>query len=124
MSISAPAADERVVNVSFTDDELNVKLMDGLTITAPLAWYPRLLNATDAQRGQFAGEAARGGHHVRQIGVGVGDIVNVEKPRARNMAEAEFGQPVAAFVRQIFGGVKNHQIGIGGVFGEPGGGDQ
>jgi hypothetical protein len=50
MSISALAADERVVDVEITEDELSVRLMDGRTISVPLVWYPRLLNATEAQR--------------------------------------------------------------------------
>ena len=44
------AADERVADVRFTRDTLSVALKDGRTITVPLAWYPRLLNATAAQR--------------------------------------------------------------------------
>jgi hypothetical protein len=36
--------------VRFTEDELRVTLMDGRTISAPLAWYPRLLHATKKQR--------------------------------------------------------------------------
>ncbi len=36
----ATAADERV-----KDDALVVDLMDGRTISVPLAWYPRLINA-------------------------------------------------------------------------------
>jgi hypothetical protein len=43
-------ADERVVDVSFTKDALRVALMDGRSITVPLTWYPRLLNATSKQR--------------------------------------------------------------------------
>ncbi len=50
MGILAPAADERVKDVSFTEDTLSVDLMDGRTITVPLAFYPRLLNATPEQR--------------------------------------------------------------------------
>ena len=50
MGILALAADERVKNVHFLDDTLSVDLMDGRTITVPLAWYPRLFNATSAQR--------------------------------------------------------------------------
>jgi hypothetical protein len=53
MGILALAADERVANVSFTDDELSVKLMDGRTITVPPVWYPRLLRATSSQRGNW-----------------------------------------------------------------------
>ena len=50
MGILALAADERVADVFFTDEELSVRLMDGRTITVPLAWYPRLLHATEEQR--------------------------------------------------------------------------
>jgi hypothetical protein len=50
MGILALAADERVVNVSFTKNEISVRLRDGRTITVPLVWYPRLLQATVAQR--------------------------------------------------------------------------
>ena len=41
---------ERVKDVYFTEDNLSVDLIDGRTITVPLAWYPRLLHATAKQR--------------------------------------------------------------------------
>jgi hypothetical protein len=50
MGILALAADERVADVKFKKDTLSVALRDGRTITVPLAWYPRLFNATVAQR--------------------------------------------------------------------------
>jgi hypothetical protein len=50
MNILASAADERVAEVETTEDELRVRLMDGRTISVPLVWYPRLLNATEEQR--------------------------------------------------------------------------
>lgn len=50
MNISALTADERVADVQVTEDVLTVRLMDGRTISTPLVWYPRLLNATDEQR--------------------------------------------------------------------------
>jgi len=50
MGILALRADERVANVSFSEDSLCVTLMDGRTISVPLAWYPRLLHATAQQR--------------------------------------------------------------------------
>ena len=50
MSFSAPSADERVLDVQFTEDSLSVNLRDGRVISVPLAWYPRLLQATSAQR--------------------------------------------------------------------------
>ncbi|MDQ1613210.1 MAG: hypothetical protein QOG00_3141 [Pyrinomonadaceae bacterium] len=50
MSTLALAADERVADVEVTEDELRVRLMDGRTISVPLVWYPRLLNASGEQR--------------------------------------------------------------------------
>ena len=50
MGILALAADERVQDVMFTDDTISVNLIDGRTITVPIVWYPRLLNATPKQR--------------------------------------------------------------------------
>lgn len=41
---------ERVRDVRFTADHLLVDLADGRTVAAPLAWYPRLFQATDRQR--------------------------------------------------------------------------
>lgn len=40
----------RVQDVRVTADELTVVLTDGRTVTVPLAWFPRLLRATAAQR--------------------------------------------------------------------------
>lgn len=50
MGTLALAADERVTDVRCTDDMLTVSLKDGRVISVPLAWYPRLLNATAEQR--------------------------------------------------------------------------
>jgi hypothetical protein len=36
-------------NVTITYDALTVDLSDGRSITVPLAWYPRLINATKAE---------------------------------------------------------------------------
>ena len=41
---------ERVKDVRFTEDTMAVDLIDGRTIIVPLAWYPRLLDATLEQR--------------------------------------------------------------------------
>ena len=50
MGILALRADERVANVAFSPDSLSVSLMDGRTISVPLAWYPKLLHGTEEQR--------------------------------------------------------------------------
>ncbi|HSX25715.1 MAG TPA: DUF2442 domain-containing protein [Chlamydiales bacterium] len=46
-------ADERAEGVHFTRDMIVVDLADGRTISVPLAWYPRLLNATPKQRAHW-----------------------------------------------------------------------
>lgn len=53
MSISQNNPGERVKDVHFTEDSLSVDLMDGRTISVPLAWYPRLLHASAEQRGNW-----------------------------------------------------------------------
>ena len=67
MGILALAADERVADVEVTEDTLSVTLMDGRTITVPLAWYPRLLNATEAQRKDW--QISGGGYGIRWEGI-------------------------------------------------------
>jgi hypothetical protein len=54
---------ERVRNVQFTEDTLAVDLTDGRTIVVPLAWYPRLLDATEAQRQNWQVSGAGYGLH-------------------------------------------------------------
>lgn len=48
-----PKPDERVKSVDVTDDRISVDLMDGRVIAVPIVWYPRLLNATPAQRANW-----------------------------------------------------------------------
>lgn len=47
--------------VRFEDDTFLVSLLDGRTITAPLAWFPRLLAASPEQRAQV--ELSKNGLH-------------------------------------------------------------
>jgi hypothetical protein len=62
MGILAIRADERVKNVSFTEETISVDLVDGRTITVPLVWYPKLLNATPEQRQEW--EVCGGGYGI------------------------------------------------------------
>ena len=50
MGILALSADERVAEVEFTHESVSVRMKDGRTITVPLAWYPKLFNASPDQR--------------------------------------------------------------------------
>ncbi|MBP6717305.1 MAG: DUF2442 domain-containing protein [Rhodoferax sp.] len=47
--------------VRFDEDTLWVSLSDGRTIAAPLAWFPRLLDAAPEQRAKV--ELSKGGLH-------------------------------------------------------------
>jgi hypothetical protein len=54
MSTSDLRAGEAIQDVRVSEDALTVDLADGRTISVPLAWYPRLLHATPAQRADWA----------------------------------------------------------------------
>jgi len=61
MSTLAVKFDPLAVEVTFTESMLRVVLADGREVASPLAWFPRLLNATDEQRRKW-----------RLIGGGIG----------------------------------------------------
>ena len=49
-------ADARIpaaTHMTVTDDALSVELADGRTVSAPLAWYPRLAHATPEERSHW-----------------------------------------------------------------------
>jgi hypothetical protein len=55
--------DPRVSSVSVTDSALVVGLRDGREIKAPLAWFPRLAAANEAERKNWEPAAAGHGIH-------------------------------------------------------------
>ncbi|ALJ36076.1 DUF2442 domain-containing protein [Azospirillum brasilense] len=62
MAFSAPKVDLRIKAVLLDDERLTVDLMDGRSIAVPLAWYPRLFDATPEQRRNW--EIAGGGYGI------------------------------------------------------------
>ena len=50
MSICAVEFDATAVDVKVSDEQLVVVLADGRELAAPLSWFPRLVQATEAQR--------------------------------------------------------------------------
>lgn len=40
-------------SVHFSEDSITVRLDDGRTLSVPLTWYPRLLNGTNEERGNY-----------------------------------------------------------------------
>ncbi len=63
MSSTGPNPGQAVKDVRFDDYSLIVDLADGRTISVPLAWFPRLLHATPAQRGHWQVAGAGFGVH-------------------------------------------------------------
>lgn len=63
MSSSGPNPGQRIKDVRVTEDGISADLVDGRTITAPLAWFPRLLHATPEQRSNWKVSAAGFGIH-------------------------------------------------------------
>ena len=51
--VNAIEFDASAVDVKFDEDSLRVQLADGREISAPLAYFPRLLDATPEQRNKW-----------------------------------------------------------------------
>jgi hypothetical protein len=60
-------AEARVSDVRCSDTQLFVTLDDGRELAVPIRWYPRLLNATPAQRASWELEGAGFGIHWPEI---------------------------------------------------------
>ena len=67
MSTSDSRPGERVKDVRCTDDLLIVDLLDGRTISVPLAWYPKLLAATPEQRANWKAVGGGFGIHWPEV---------------------------------------------------------
>lgn len=63
MATLASTADERVADVRFDENRLIVDLKDGRTIAVPVAWYPRLRDASPKQRANWRTVGAGYGIH-------------------------------------------------------------
>ena len=53
MSIAVDVVEPRLISVKVTDEEIIAYLVDGRTISVPLAWSWRLFEASSEQRSNF-----------------------------------------------------------------------
>jgi hypothetical protein len=93
-----PRPDERVKDVKVDSDVLTVDLMDGRTISVPIAWFPRLLGGTARQRSNWQVAGAGYGIHwpdldedISTAGLLRGDSpppIKASKPRPRKRSTA------------------------------------
>jgi hypothetical protein len=67
MGILAKNSDERVKDVFIEDDFLTVHLQDGRIISVPLAWYPKLFNASTEELSNWEISAGGYGIHWKDI---------------------------------------------------------
>ena len=63
MSILASKVSSDVMDVQVSEADLIVRLLDGRTVSAPLAWFPRLLHGTAEQRHNWRRISKGGGIH-------------------------------------------------------------
>jgi hypothetical protein len=63
MSTSERVSEPLAIGLEVTDDELIVSLADGRRLSVPIAWYPRLANATPEQRRKWELIGAGVGFH-------------------------------------------------------------
>jgi hypothetical protein len=67
MNISVDAAEAMALDVELSADTLTVRLTDGRTISAPLAWFPRLLHSTPSERSKWRLIGSGAGIHWTQL---------------------------------------------------------
>jgi hypothetical protein len=67
MGILVTERDVFAESVHVSEDSLTVRLDDGRSLSVPLAWYPRLLHGTAAERANFELIGAGEGIHWPEI---------------------------------------------------------
>ncbi len=106
MSTSVESARALAVDVSCSSHSLSVVLADGRTISVPLAWFPRLLDATPKQRAEWELIGGGIGVHWEAVDedVSVASLLLPENfmrlphermPVARGRRRAQAGRPAA-----------------------------
>ena len=74
-------SDAVAIDVSCSNDALTVVLDDGRTVSVPLVWFPRLLNATEKQRKHWEFIGGGVGIHWEEIDedISIASLLNPEK---------------------------------------------
>ena len=81
MSTSTVEVRTKAERVDVDDETLTVTLEDGRTVGVPLAWYPRLLHGTRAQRRRW--RLIGRGEGIRWPGLDEDISGSVDRPRTR-----------------------------------------
>jgi hypothetical protein len=94
MTISANDISAQARHVSVTDDSIIVDLTDGRTISVPIGWYPRLANATGAERKNFRMIGSGRGIHWEDLDEDV-SVENLLLGRGSGESSASFAKWMA-----------------------------
>ena len=75
------SSEAAAVDVTCSNDAMTVVLDDGRTVSVPLVWFPRLLNATDKQRKEWEFIGGGIGIHWEEIDedISVASLLSPEK---------------------------------------------
>ncbi len=81
MSTLVTSSEALAVDVSCSREELTIVLDDGRTVSVPLMWFPRLLNATEKQKTDWEFIGGGIGIHWEEIDedISVGSLLQPEK---------------------------------------------
>jgi hypothetical protein len=63
---------KRIMGVNLNDDYLRLELEDGRVLSVPIAWYPRLVHGTEAERQNFQISGAGFGIHWPELDEDIG----------------------------------------------------
>ena len=86
---TAPNVNPRIQSVSVSDDLISAQLLDGRTISVPLAWSWRLSEATLEQRSRFEIIGSGSGIHWPDIDEDIsveGMLHGIPAPRRRSLS--------------------------------------
>lgn len=89
MSILETETVPLATEVETSEDELTVSLADGRRISVPLAWFPRLLNATPEERSEFQLLGGGEGIHWPRVDedISVAGLLRGSRARRANLRE-------------------------------------
>lgn len=89
--MSTSTVEARAQEVRVTDDSLSVDLIDGRTISVPIAWYPRLLNGTAEDRANWRFIGDREGMHWPELDEDI-SVANLLLGKASGESPTSFGR--------------------------------
>lgn len=81
------------VDVSFSSDALTAVLDDGRTVSVPLVWFPRLVNASNRQRKEWEFIGGGIGIHWEEIDEDISIASLLSPERFMRLADTTYLQP-------------------------------